>query len=110
MSNKILHGKEYRRSYDISGCLSGLSVHYEEVAKSLYALGDRHVHSNGRHRGIFTMVQRVYGTAFTIPSYSCEHRKFGDTEARQADTQAFARIILLWMLAALRDWSVRKDT
>lgn len=99
---RVLHGKERRRSYDVPGCLPALSAHQKEIPESLYALGDRDVHSHGGHRRLFAMVSSVYGTTFTVSLGS--HQENGEcreVESRQADTQIAARAILLRMLAAL---------
>lgn len=107
---RVLHGKERRRSHDVPGCLPGLSAHQKEIPESLHTLGDRDVHPYGGYRRLLAMVSSVYGALFAVPFGSrTENGERGEVEARQADTQTAAGALLLRMLATLRDWSMSKN-
>lgn len=107
---RVLHGKERGRSFDISGCLSALPAYQEEVPESLHALGDRDVHPHGGHRGVLAMVPGLHSAPFAIPLRSRKRGEDGEAAGRQADTQAAAGDILLRVLATLRDRSMNEDT
>lgn len=106
----VLHGKKRRQSHDVSGCLSTLSAYQKEIPESLHTLGDRDVYPYGGHRRFSAMVSRVYGAPFAVPLGSCEGRgECGKIEARQADTQTAAGVVLLRMPATLRDRFMSED-
>jgi len=105
----FLHGKEHRRSHDVSGYLPALFAYQKEIPESLYALGDRDVYPHGGHRRFPAMVSRVYGAPFAISLGTHEDRgERGKIEARQVDTPTVAGVVLLRMPATLRDRSMSR--
>jgi len=102
---RVLHGKERRRSHDVPGCLPALPAHGEASTESLHPLGDPDVHPYGGHRRLPAMVPRVHGAPLAIPFGSREKHGEGRAEAagRQAVAQAAAGALLLRMSASMRD-------